>query len=145
MAANGSVDLPLPHVHCTARRHLSCSSRKALYSSISMARGARPASAPGMMSLRALDFERRALSRGVCGGNSVCPPYMLVSYAELFRLLQDSPLITASSLVVVEYPKAESKSIADELGDLVKLRDRRYGRTNVAIYGPPTADMVPDD
>lgn len=70
---------------------------------------------------------------------------MLVSYAELFQLLQDSPLLTPASLVVVEYPKAESKSIADQLGPLVKLRDRRYGRTHVAIYGPPTAGMVPDD
>eukprot|EP00884_Botryococcus_braunii_P015937 jgi/Botrbrau1/3026/Bobra.0070s0022.1 len=76
---------------------------------------------------------------------SVCPPYMLVSYQELYSLLKDSPLLAPTSMVVVEYPKAETKNIAGTLGELVKLRDRRYGRTNVAIYGPLTAEVIPDD
>jgi 16S rRNA G966 N2-methylase RsmD len=78
-------------------------------------------------------------------GNSVCPPYLLVSYPELFKMLEGSPLLAPSSMVVVEYPKAEAKSIGDTLGTLVKLRDRQYGRTNVAIYGPLSAEVVPDD
>ena len=37
----------------------------------------------------------------------------------------------------------EKKQIPDDLGPLVKIRDRKYGRTFIAIYGP--LDLVDDD
>ena len=67
---------------------------------------------------------------------SVCPPYLLVSYEELFNLLSTSPLLHPGSVVFVEYPQSVSKIIPDILGPLALLRDRKYGRTNLAVYGP---------
>lgn len=67
---------------------------------------------------------------------SVCPPYLLVSYEELFELLSTSKLLHPGSVVFVEYPQSVSKIIPDTLGPLALLRDRKYGRTNLAVYGP---------
>lgn len=67
---------------------------------------------------------------------SVCPPYEKVSYEELYDLLEGSPLIHPDSVVVVEYAKRLSHAIRDTIGPLHKLRDKRYGRTFVAVYGP---------
>jgi len=67
---------------------------------------------------------------------SACPPYEKVSYPELFEMLDRSPLLHAGSFVVVEYPLREVKNVPDTLGPLVKFRDRRYGRTFLAIWGP---------
>ena len=68
---------------------------------------------------------------------SVCPPYELVDYSELYELLEGSPLVGPESLVIVEYPRRLAHLVRDQIGGLVKLRDRRYGRTFVALYGPP--------
>ncbi len=38
--------------------------------------------------------------------------------------------------MIVEYPRRLAHLIRDQLGPLTKLRDRRYGRTLVALYGP---------
>ncbi|GAB4824003.1 hypothetical protein N2152v2_011049 [Parachlorella kessleri] len=93
--------------------------------------------------MKAEDFLQKALklpSGRFAGGAfdfvSVCPPYMLVSYEELYDLLEKSPLLHEESLVVVEYPKKLGHLIRDTLGPLQKLRDRRYGRTYIAVYGP---------
>lgn len=51
-------------------------------------------------------------------------------------MLDRSPLLHAGSFVVVEYPLREVKNVPDTLGPLVKFRDRRYGRTFLAIWGP---------
>ena len=65
-----------------------------------------------------------------------------MSYPELLGALGRSPLLRpASSFVVLEYPTRDRATgapldIGGELGPLIKLRDRRYGRTNLAIYGP---------
>ena len=67
---------------------------------------------------------------------SVCPPYEKVSYEELYDLLEGSPLIHDESIVVVEYAKRLSDAIRDIIGPLHKIRDKRYGRTFVAVYGP---------
>lgn len=66
----------------------------------------------------------------------MCPPYLKVSYPELFGLLEGSPLLHERSVVVVEYPRALSKEIPPVLGPLARLRDRKYGRTLVAVFGP---------
>ena len=67
---------------------------------------------------------------------SVCPPYEAVSYDELFELLDGSPLVHDDSLVVVEYPKLLRNKMRETLGPLHRIRDKRYGRTFVAVYGP---------
>lgn len=74
---------------------------------------------------------------------SVCPPYLLVSYPELFDLLTDSPLLHERSMVLVEYPKQLAHEIRDTMSPLKKIKDRKYGRTYLALYGP--ADAVVDD
>ena len=85
------------------------------------------------------DFLERAARLGSFLGGafnyvSVCPPYMTVSYPEIYRLLGKSPLIDEQSVVLVEYSKQNKQDIADTLGPLSKVKDTTYGRTQVAIY-----------
>ena len=61
--------------------------------------------------------------------------------------LTPSPLLPAlpcpllqESIVIVEYPKKLASLVRERLGPLEKLRDRRYGRTYLAIYGPPLTE-----
>eukprot|EP00890_Picochlorum_soloecismus_P001550 jgi/Picsp_1/2396/NSC_05857-R1_protein len=65
---------------------------------------------------------------------SLCPPYELVSYPELYELLEGSALIGDHSIVLVEYPQRVSEHIKDRLGPLVKVKERKYGRTWLALY-----------
>jgi 16S rRNA (guanine(966)-N(2))-methyltransferase RsmD len=65
---------------------------------------------------------------------SVCPPYEKVSYSELLASLEASPMVVPGTLLIVEYPKYERKTIADRIGRLEKIKDRNYGRTLVAVY-----------
>lgn len=72
---------------------------------------------------------------------SVCPPYVKVSYTELLTEMskaatEENRLFHAGSVVIVEYPGRASREIPHVLGPLVRVRDRKYGRTNVAVYGP---------
>ena len=68
---------------------------------------------------------------------SVCPPYKLVDYPSLLESIATSPLVTPSTHVIVEYASEDAELIVEELGELVKLKERRYGRTFLVIYGPP--------
>lgn len=90
---------------------------------------------------RVEDFLQRAIDMPRFAGGSfdfisVCPPYEMVSYTEVLQLLLDGPFLKETSIVVVEYPRKLTKEIPETLGPLTKLRDRRYGRTFVALYGP---------
>eukprot|EP00803_Ostreobium_quekettii_P005789 evm.model.scf_236.2 EVM.evm.TU.scf_236.2 scf_236:42268-51322(+) len=67
---------------------------------------------------------------------SVCPPYLQVSYPELQDLLAMSGLIHANSFLFMEYPRQLKQQIRENLGPLVKMKDREYGRTYLAVYGP---------
>ncbi len=75
----------------------------------------------------------------------MCPPYLLVSYPEIFALLEASQLLHATSLVFVEYPKQLAHQVPATLGPLVTVRDRAYGRTLVRVYGPAGAAEDEDD
>lgn len=83
---------------------------------------------------------RAAKTPGFAGGPfdfiSVCPPYLLVSYPELFELLEASSLAKPTSIILVEYPKRLAEEIPDTLCGLEKVRDRKYGRTFLALYAP---------
>jgi 16S rRNA G966 N2-methylase RsmD len=65
---------------------------------------------------------------------SVTPPYMAVSYPEIYDLLEATPLVTAESVVMVEYSKQNKRDIRSSIGPLQLVKDRKYGRTFLAIY-----------
>mmetsp|Transcript_67944 Transcript_67944/g.214895 ORF Transcript_67944/g.214895 Transcript_67944/m.214895 type:complete len:348 (-) Transcript_67944:1057-2100(-) len=85
-------------------------------------------------------LERAAQVKGFAGGAfdfiSVTPPYELVDYGVLMASLASSPLVHAGTTIIVEYPRKSKRHIENTCGPLHKLRDRKYGRTYVAIYGP---------
>jgi 16S rRNA (guanine(966)-N(2))-methyltransferase RsmD len=66
---------------------------------------------------------------------SLCPPYLLVSYPELFGLLEGSALLHGRTILLVEYPRQLAHQVPATLGPLAKVRDRKYGRTWIAVYG----------
>ncbi|KAG2443918.1 hypothetical protein HXX76_002258 [Chlamydomonas incerta] len=91
--------------------------------------------------MKAEDFLRKSIqlprfSGGAFDFISVCPPYLVVSYPELMGLLQASPLIHERSIVFVEYPQQLAHQVPATLGPLATVRDRRYGRTWIRVYGP---------
>lgn len=47
-----------------------------------------------------------------------------------------SPLLHENSVVIVEYAQKQAAEVPQSLGPLVRLKDRRYGRTLLAIFGP---------
>ena len=67
---------------------------------------------------------------------SVCPPYLQVSYPEIMTLLAASPLVHPRTRIIIEYPQSHSHDMSATLGPLHQVRNRKYGRTYVAIYGP---------
>lgn len=80
---------------------------------------------------------------GLLGGQfdyiSVTPPYEAVVFSKLMQQISDSPLVKEDTCIVVEYPIKSKREMPETCGPLVKIRDRRYGRTHVAIYGPAWA------
>ncbi|KAJ3673398.1 hypothetical protein LUZ60_006772 [Juncus effusus] len=68
---------------------------------------------------------------------SVTPPYLEVDYGILMDLIARSPLVGEDTFVVVEYPLKTEMS--ETCGNLVQIVDRRFGRTNLLIYGPEWA------
>ncbi|MCO5609184.1 hypothetical protein L7F22_063407 [Adiantum nelumboides] len=68
---------------------------------------------------------------------SVTPPYEAVDYNTLMGLLSASYVLGKETFVIVEYPS--EVDIIDGCGPLVKILNRCYGRTHLAIYGPEWA------
>ncbi|GIL84374.1 hypothetical protein Vretimale_15973 [Volvox reticuliferus] len=92
--------------------------------------------------MKAEDFLRKSIDLPRFAGGpfdfvSVCPPYLVVSYPELMDLLERSPLLHERSIVFVEYPKQLAHQVPPTLKSLVTVRDRKYGRTFIRVYGPP--------
>lgn len=83
-----------------------------------------------------LPFLRTAYAGGAFDFVSICPPYKLVDYPSLLDSIATSPLIMPSTYVIVEHAKEDTNAIPEELGPLTKLRERKYGRTYIVIYGP---------
>ena len=66
---------------------------------------------------------------------AITPPYEEVVYSELIQQLCESDAVGEDTLVVVEYPVELGcfpPILAD--GQLVGLRNRRYGRTVIGLY-----------
>jgi 16S rRNA (guanine966-N2)-methyltransferase len=66
------------------------------------------------------------------------PPYEEVVYADLLEAVANSPLVTEDTIVVIEYP-IELGCLPhvlsrDDGGALIGVRNRRYGRTVIAMY-----------
>jgi 16S rRNA (guanine966-N2)-methyltransferase len=66
---------------------------------------------------------------------SVTPPYAEVDYVKLAEAVASSTLIAPSTVVVFEH--THPSVLDDQIGPLVRLRDRKYGRTNISIYEVP--------
>lgn len=68
---------------------------------------------------------------------SVTPPYTAVNYSILMEQLAKCPLVGENCFILVEYPL--KTSMEESCGHLTKITDRRFGRTNLLIYGPTWA------
>ncbi|XVF16515.1 hypothetical protein REPUB_Repub10bG0037900 [Reevesia pubescens] len=68
---------------------------------------------------------------------SVTPPYTQVDYGTLMAQISKSAIVGEGTFIVVEYPLRTD--MLDSCGCLVKIKDRRFGRTHLAIYGPQWA------
>ena len=66
---------------------------------------------------------------------SVTPPYVEVDYTALAQQLAESELIAEGTVVFFEHPRRAI--LADEIGPLLRLRHRKYGRTHLSIYEYP--------
>jgi 16S rRNA (guanine966-N2)-methyltransferase len=64
---------------------------------------------------------------------TLTPPYEEVDYDDLMASVAASPLLNADCVVVVEYPVERGKP-PFRIGELVGVRNRRYGRTALAFY-----------
>uniref|UniRef100_A0A0D9VYQ1 Uncharacterized protein n=1 Tax=Leersia perrieri TaxID=77586 RepID=A0A0D9VYQ1_9ORYZ len=69
---------------------------------------------------------------------SVTPPYVEVNYSTLLDQLARSPLVGEDCFILVEYPL--KTDMPESCGKLIKIADRRFGRTNLLIYGPTWAE-----
>ncbi len=65
---------------------------------------------------------------------TVTPPYEEVDYSELLTAVAESDCVGEGTFVVVEYP-VELKCLPPSISQrLIGVRNRRYGRTVIAIY-----------
>lgn len=65
---------------------------------------------------------------------TVTPPYEEVNYGDLLSQIAKSDCVGEGTFLVVEYP-VELKTLPPALeGRLIGLRNRRYGRTVIAVY-----------
>eukprot|EP00557_Chaetoceros_sp_GSL56_P006515 CAMPEP_0176506296 /NCGR_PEP_ID=MMETSP0200_2-20121128/16955_1 /TAXON_ID=947934 /ORGANISM="Chaetoceros sp., Strain GSL56" /LENGTH=308 /DNA_ID=CAMNT_0017905913 /DNA_START=254 /DNA_END=1180 /DNA_ORIENTATION=+ len=69
---------------------------------------------------------------------TLCPPYEEIVYADLLEAVANSPCVTDDTVVLVEYP-VELGSLPhvitrEDGGALIGVRNRKYGRTVIAIY-----------
>jgi 16S rRNA (guanine966-N2)-methyltransferase len=69
---------------------------------------------------------------------TICPPYEEVVYGDLIEAVINSPLVTDDTFILLEYP-IELGCLPHVIrrndgGAVVGVRNRRYGRTVIAIY-----------
>ncbi|SIO73750.1 Conserved hypothetical protein 95 [Babesia microti strain RI] len=65
----------------------------------------------------------------------ICPPYERIVYGDLIESVATTRLFKQGSIIVLEYPKELGflpQSIHN--GELIGLRNRKFGRTTIAIY-----------
>ncbi len=69
---------------------------------------------------------------------TLCPPYEEIVYADLLDAVANSPAVTDDTVILVEYP-VELGCLPHVIsrndgGLLVGVRNRKYGRTVIALY-----------
>lgn len=69
---------------------------------------------------------------------TICPPYEEVVYGDLIEAVSNSALVTDDTIILIEYP-IELGCLPhvyhlESGGKMIGLRNRRYGRTVVALY-----------
>ncbi len=69
---------------------------------------------------------------------TLCPPYEEIVYADLLDAVANSPAVTDDTVILIEYP-VELGCLPhvikrDDGGLLVGVRNRKYGRTVIALY-----------
>eukprot|EP00934_Nitzschia_sp_Nitz4_P007238 Nitzschia sp. Nitz4//scaffold118_size93875//73053//74291//NITZ4_004799-RA/size93875-augustus-gene-0.88-mRNA-1//1//CDS//3329533757//7228//frame0 len=100
----------------------------------------------------ALKLLREPYSMGIPEGRkfgliTICPPYEEVVYADLLQDLVASPLMAEDSIAIVEYPVELWDDVphvlqASPTQRMVGVRNRKYGRTVIAMYiFNPTGNM----
>jgi 16S rRNA (guanine966-N2)-methyltransferase len=69
---------------------------------------------------------------------TICPPYEEVVYGDLLEAVANSPLVKDDTVVLIEYPIElgflPHVVARDDGGAMVGVRNRKYGRTVIAIY-----------
>lgn len=70
---------------------------------------------------------------------TLSPPYEEVTYAELLEAVVNSKLVGQDTIVVIEYPTELGTlphvvSSQDKTNTMVGVRNRKYGRTVIAMY-----------
>ena len=69
---------------------------------------------------------------------TLCPPYEEISYFDLIDAVANSPVVTDDTVILIEYP-VELGCLPhviprEDGGALVGVRNRKYGRTVIALY-----------
>ena len=69
---------------------------------------------------------------------TLCPPYEEIVYGDLLEAVANSPVVTDDTVILVEYP-IELGCLPhvisrEDGGALVGVRNRKYGRTVIAMY-----------
>jgi 16S rRNA (guanine966-N2)-methyltransferase len=69
---------------------------------------------------------------------TICPPYEEVVYADLLEAVVNCPAVTDDTVILVEYPRELwgdlPHVINGEKNTLIGIRNRKYGRTVIAMY-----------
>jgi 16S rRNA G966 N2-methylase RsmD len=70
---------------------------------------------------------------------SATPPYDEVDYPQLLEAISSSQLLERGAMVIVEYPSQVKDLFPYRIGPLYGVRNRKYGRTHLAVYAcrPP--------
>jgi len=74
---------------------------------------------------------------------TVTPPYIEVTYPDLMATIAAGPWVAEGTVVVVEHPR--ESDLEETIGSLVRLRERKYGRTKISIYHMPGGDNLFND
>jgi 16S rRNA G966 N2-methylase RsmD len=81
---------------------------------------------------------------------TLCPPYEEIIYADLLDAVANSPVVGDDCIILVEYP-VELNTLPHVIdgkdgGKLIGIRNRRYGRTVIAMYiANPTGSVESAD
>jgi len=69
---------------------------------------------------------------------TLCPPYEEIVYADLLEAVANSPCVTDDTVILIEYPVElgclPHVITREDGGALVGVRNRKYGRTVIAMY-----------